>query len=104
MTTVTLDLTPELAQTLWVSSTECFFNEQPDRFEHVEITQVPFGDQFEKGTMLWSRTAADALLLLAYERNSGFNAVLLWDLAESDDSSSYVVMSSREWAHAEASA
>lgn len=52
--------------------------------------------------MFLCRTASDALLLLAYERAQGFNALLLWDLADasqsqSQDHMSYVVMSSRKW-------
>lgn len=70
MTQITLTLTPELAETLYSIACECFLNDQPDRFEHVEVNQVPFGDGFDKGTMFWSEVASDALLLLAYERAS----------------------------------
>ncbi|MBW4079175.1 MAG: hypothetical protein HIU84_11830 [Acidobacteria bacterium] len=104
MTMVNLVITPELAGTLYDTASECFFNDQPERFEHVELNQVPFGTEFDKGTLFWSTTAADALILLAYERASGFNALLLWDVTESNitiDSNrevfrAHVVMSSRK--------
>jgi hypothetical protein len=105
MTTVTLTLNPELAQQLWVTATSCFFNAQPERFEHMELLQVPFEDKFKEGTMFWCATASDALLLMAYERACDFNSLLLWDLAEAEQTfesecrhcNAYVVMSARHW-------
>jgi hypothetical protein len=100
-----LNLTPELAQKLWVSASGSFLDDQPERFEHTQLLQVPFGDEFKEGTMFWCATASDALLLMAYEQACDFNSLLLWDLAESERSlksqcrhcDAYVVMSARQW-------
>jgi len=105
MTTVTLTLTPELAQQLWVSASSSFLDAQPERFEHVQLLRVPFGHEFKGGTMFWCSTASDALLLMAYERACDFSALLLWDLAEAERTlesecshcDAYVVMSARQW-------
>ena len=105
MTTVTLTLTPELAQQLWVTATDSFLDDQPERFEHMQLLQVPFGDEFKDGTMFWCATSWDALLLMAYERACDFNSLLLWDLAEAERApesecnhcNAYVVMSARQW-------
>jgi hypothetical protein len=105
MTTVTLDFTPELAEQLSVRVSRSFLDARPERFEHLQLLQVPFGDEFKEGTMFWCATASDALLLMAYERACDFNALLLWDLAEAERTpesecshrDAYVVMSARKW-------
>ena len=101
-----MNLSPELASLL--SYEECsgsLLESEPSRFEHLEISQVPFGATFIHGTMSWCRCAADSILLLNYERANGFEALSLWDLTKSkawleserEVNDSYVIISSREF-------
>ena len=70
MTTVTLTLTPELAQQLWVSASGSFLDAQPERFEHMQVLQVPFGHEFKEGTTFWCSTASDAPCGISPKPNS----------------------------------
>jgi len=52
--------------------------------------------------MFWCETAADALLLLSFERQAGHSAMLLWDLDvggihDKADGGSHVVLSSHAY-------
>lgn len=88
------------AQLLGVNSARAFVRDQPCRFE-------PHGDgdhlssAWEGGEMTWCATAADALLLRSYERSSGYEAMVLWDLAiagiEPHPATAWVVLSARTW-------
>jgi hypothetical protein len=97
--TVTLTLTHRMTDMLHHTSAENLAQDQPDRFEEHDGT----ANQVDLigGTMMWCDTAADAVLLLAYERGSGRTAALLWDLRNANSGNSaegnYVVLTSRPW-------
>jgi hypothetical protein len=50
--------------------------------EHFEFDDDvdPLDPKFTDGTMFWCATAADMLLLQAYELACGFESMYLWDL------------------------
>ena len=110
---ITLTLSPAQAGLLWSQSCENLLASQPNRFEHLEIDVLPFGHEFEGGTMFWCEMASDLLLLQAYERADGHNALILWDLAIAEKAvandykgpiDAYVLLSSREWKCSETAA
>jgi hypothetical protein len=96
--TVTVRLTPKLADMLRVNSMRNFYADQPDRFAPMDgfDSMLPNDPAFADGTMHWCETAADALLLLAYEHATGRLAILLGD--EADTELSWVVLTDRPWA------
>ncbi|WP_396290228.1 hypothetical protein [Curtobacterium sp. KT1] len=55
--------------------------EQRDRFEGDPTLPDPANAVFTTGIMRWCRTAADAVLLLAFEQAAGHHVTMLWDLA-----------------------
>jgi hypothetical protein len=79
-------------------SARCFVDEQPDRFEAIGGGHLP---AWKGATMQWCSTPASALMLRAFEEQSGFDALLGWDLAASgtDWTLGYVVLSRRPWPH-----
>lgn len=104
--TITIELNQQLADMLRSNSSQNLYADQADRFETLgdKAAPAPTDPVFDSGTMHWCATAADALMLRAYEEASGATAILLWDLATSsieppaggyDDG--YVVLSSAGW-------
>lgn len=85
--------TAELLAHTWAGN---LYDEQNDRFELITgfDSVLPSDPVFADGTMSWSNTASDALLLCGYERASGHTVALLWDLA---DDRGLVVLSSRQY-------
>lgn len=49
---------------------------------------------FENGSLLWTASAGDSILLRAIHRAAGHEAELLWDRAAEDSSEAYVVLTS----------
>jgi len=95
-----LNITELEAQALSHMSTENFVAMQLDRFEHVHSDDDPTSEAYEGGSLCWCATAADALLLISFERNAGHSAMLLWDLAYAQSEewdSCYVVLTSRSF-------
>jgi hypothetical protein len=95
---VTVRLTPKRAQMLCSNSMRNFYAEQPDRFAPMDDfdAMLPNDPVLADGTMHWCETAADALLLLAYEQATGHEAILLGD--EADNVLCWVVLTARPWA------
>jgi len=110
---ITLTLSPAQAELLWSQSCENFLTSQSNRFEYLENDVLPFGPEFDVGTMFWCETASDLLLLQAYERADGHNALVLWDLAIAEKAvadnykgpiGAYVLLSGRKWKCSETAA
>ena len=101
--TITITLDRSTAEMLGRISAQNLYAENPDSFEIVssEGSAQPGDAVFDGGTMTWCATAADALLLAAYEEAGGFRTTLLWDLAAAEVpvQVAYVVLSSRPWSH-----
>lgn len=100
--TVTITLDPATAELLGRTWAQNLYAEHPDNFEIMssEGATQPGDAVFDGGTMTWCATAADALLLAAYEEAGGFRATLLWDLGAAEAAVppvAYVVLSSRAW-------
>jgi hypothetical protein len=102
---VTLTLDPRLAEAL--SGEACaasLYFEYPDQFEYLRQTDDLGDPVFREGTMRWCDTAADAVLLHAFQLAAGHRAVLLWDLDRSlqniDEGRSlacHIVLSTDPW-------
>lgn len=88
-----ISLTQHLADMLWHtgSTGTRILREQRDRFESDPALADPDDPIFAEGYLRWCRTAADAVLLLAYEHAAGHSATMLWDLHEDER----VVLSTR---------
>ncbi|MDB6428041.1 hypothetical protein [Curtobacterium sp. 20TX0008] len=88
-----ITLTQHLADMLWHTGTTStqILREQRDRFESDPALPDPDDPIFAQSYMRWCRTAADAVLLLAYEQAAGHTATMLWDL----DQDERVVLSTR---------
>ncbi|GAA3340199.1 hypothetical protein GCM10017714_18970 [Curtobacterium pusillum] len=88
-----ITLTQHLADMLWLTGTTSprILREQRDRFESDPALPDPDDPIFAQSSMRWCRTAADAVLLLAYEQAAGHTATMLWDL----DQDERVVLSTR---------
>jgi alkylated DNA repair dioxygenase AlkB len=86
-------LTQHLADMLWHTGTTSAetLTENRDRFESDPVLPDPDDAIFAASYMRWCRTAADAVLLLAYEQAAGHSATMLWDLDEDE----HVVLSTR---------
>jgi hypothetical protein len=86
-------VTQHMADMLWHTGTTSHrtFWENRDRFESDPVLPDPDDPIFAKAYMRWCRTAADAVLLLAYEQAAGHTATILWDLDEGER----VVLSTR---------
>lgn len=97
-TTLRLDLDERDIELLGTNGARAFVREQPCRFEpHGDGD--PLSPSWEHGQMTWCATAADALILRAYERANGYEAMILWDLAVAETEAyppdAWVVLSSR---------
>lgn len=88
-----ITLTQHLADMLWYTGTTSLqiLREQRDRFE--SDPALPDSDDpiLADACLRWCRTAAEAVLLLAYEQAAGHAATMLWDL----DQDERVVLSTR---------
>lgn len=94
---ITLELSNHDANLLACNGSEVFVYDQPDRFE-------PFDDddhlslKWKDGQMLWCQTGVEALLLRSFERASGYEAMILSDLATCAPDPDLTVLSTRPWA------
>lgn len=90
-----ITLTQHLADMLWHTGTTSaqILREQRDRFESDPALPDPDDPIFAQSYMRWCHTAADAVLLLAYEQAAGHSATMLWDLDEDER----VVLSTRAY-------
>lgn len=94
---VTLHLTARDADLLGDNSAREFLLEQPGRFMAME-TGDPSDARWRGGSMTWCATASEALLLRAYERSTGVEAMLLSDEGVIGFDPPYVVLSTRRFA------
>lgn len=88
---LTVSLSQGLADKLWHAESATFLTEQRDRFEGDPTLPDPDDVVFATGCMRWFRTAADAVLLLAFEQAAGHHVTMLWDLALEE----HVILSTR---------
>lgn len=99
--TLTMEITPELADRLVGMRCHNFVPEQPDRFEPAEADNDPSAAEFSDGVLMWCHTASDAMLRLFYERSCGYKALGLHDvdlaLTLTHPGGTHVVLSSRSW-------
>ena len=93
MSTLNLTLSPQLARRLWFESSSNCFDVIQQRYETLEPTETRSWAEFSGGSMLWSQTMSDALMLLAFERAEGKSSLLLWDCFQEKP----VVLTSRQW-------
>lgn len=89
---LTVRLTQSVAAALWTARMATFVRDQTDRFEVVAPGLDLEDERWGAGSMSWCATAADAILLLAYEKACGFDAGLLMDTMYEDP---FVVLSTR---------
>lgn len=94
-TTLSVAVTPDLAEHLWVMATANVSSEQPDRFYAMEKSAEPNEAGVADGTMFWCDSASDALLLCSYERACGHVALQLRDLESGATAPHHVVLSSK---------
>jgi hypothetical protein len=93
--TLTLSIPAPLATHLWSSATPNFVSEHPDRlwsFDHPELPD-PHSPVFRDGTMMWTESMDDALILRACEEQLGHATTLLFD--ETGFSDGPIILSSR---------
>jgi len=79
--TVTLTISAEEADQLWVTATANFIPQQPDRFETIAGGDL-HAERWAAGTLMWTHSMADAVMLRAYEAAHGYDALMLNDLAD----------------------
>jgi len=93
--TLTLSIPAPLTTHLWSNASPNFISEQPDRFWTYDYPELPdpHSPVFRDGTMRWTETMSDALILRACEEQLGHATTLLFD--EADCSAGRVILSSR---------
>ncbi|WP_133176465.1 hypothetical protein [Nocardioides currus] len=95
--TLTLSIPASLAVHLCNSAAPSFVSEQPDRFWTYDAPGLPDPHLpvFRYGTLMWTPTMSDALILRACEEQSGHIATVLFD--EEDLPGGAVILSSRPY-------
>lgn len=93
--TLTLSIPAPLTTHLWSSAAPNFISDQPDRFWTYDYPELPdpHSPIFRNGTMMWTESMSDALLLRACEDQLGHATTLLFD--EAGFSAGPVILCSR---------
>lgn len=98
--TIRLELDEQDADLLGTCRSRVFVRDQPRRFEPHGVGDH-LSPSWEGGTMTWCSSAAEALLVRGYERASGFDTMILWDLATAESCThcpdAWVVLSTRSF-------
>ncbi len=98
---LTLELSEQEADHLRTNTAAYFIDQQPDRFAGIDRadTDQLVDERWRNGHMSWCETASDAMLLRAYERATGADAILVWDDVDlfGGCNGSWVVLSSRPY-------
>lgn len=94
-TILTIELDDRDAQMLYHTGfAGTLVRDQAERFEKLELDEDRA--TWKDGAVMWCSSAADALLLRAYERANGYRAEIDWDLAHGGDPGlGWVVLSTR---------
>jgi hypothetical protein len=95
--TLTLSIRAPLTTHLWSNAAPNVIAEQPDRFwtyDHPELPD-PHSPAFRDGTLMWTASMADALILRACEEQLGHATTLLFD--ETGFSAGPTILSSRSF-------
>jgi hypothetical protein len=97
--TVSLTIPSCLVDLLRTNASRNFMAEQPGRFLPLGEGALPSPDApaFRNGTLMWTESAADALLLRACEEAAGEEVTLLSDECGDEFFSGIVVLSSRPY-------
>lgn len=92
-----LSIPAPLTTHLWSNAAPNFISDQPDRFWTYDSPDLPdpHSPAFRDGTMMWTESMADALILRACEEQLGHATTLLFD--EADHSPGPVILSSRPY-------
>jgi hypothetical protein len=97
----TLAVSENEASLLWCTATNTSCAKQIDRFEVLcfrDSDKNPLHADFDGGILYWCESVVGALVLRDFERASGYDANLLWDLWDLDEHEPrYVVESTRPW-------
>jgi len=89
------------AALMWCAVGDSDYIKQIDRFEVLGFSDSdknPLHADFVGGTLYWCETGLEALALRDFERASGFDANLLWDLWAKEGEPGNIVQSARPWA------
>lgn len=93
--TLTLSIPAPLTSHLSSNAAPNFISDQPDRFWTYDSPELPdpHSPIFRDGTMMWTESMSDALILRACEEQLGHATTLLFD--EADYSAGPVILTSR---------